>query len=281
MDNLLLGSNAQFFRLPFTDFVKALLADSISSVDLTLLAPHIYIDSFEILDPCRVIETLHFNGISVKAVTPPPYRYSICSDSGSIQRENTLGYYKQCILFAQKAGAEFLLITASGADFDTSHELLLENAVEVLYLLSSFAEECNVTLLLGTVLGKESPLNATSPVLLTLPELQDVLRRVNSAALKVYLDTTVVSLVGETISQWFSNLGQEIRLVRFTDGNYNGYRIWGSGCLPCEKYLRALSENRYSGPLSLCVPGERYCEHPVESQSLLLCNLRKAMKKVK
>ena len=280
MDNLFLGNNAQFFRFPYNDFVKALLADNISAVDLTLLSPHIYIDSFEILDPCHVIEMLHANGISVEATTPVPYRYSICAEAGTMQRERTLGYYRQCILFTKKAGAKFLLLTASGANFDTANEILLENAAEVLSILASFAEECGVTLLLGTVFGSESPLNASSPVLLTLPDVKNMLQRVNSPALKAYLDTAVISLVGETISQWFTQLGKEICLVRFTDGNYNGYRIWGSGCLPCERYLRELQQNGYSGALSLSVPGERYCENPAEAQRFLLCNLRNALKKV-
>lgn len=280
MNNLLLGSNAQYFRYPFSDFVKAMVKENINSVDITLLAPHIYIDSFEILDPCHVVETLHIHGISVTAVTPLPYRYSICAGAGTMQREKTLGYYKQCILFAHIARAEFMLLTASGADFDIPHKILLDNAAEMLSLLSTFAEECGVTLLLGTVMGMESPLNASTPVLLTLPELKDMLERVNSPALKAYLDTAVVSLVGETIQQWFSLLGSELRLVRFTDGNYNGYRIWGTGCLPCEQYLLAISEAGFTGPLSLAVPGERYCENPSNAQSVLLSNLQVAMKKV-
>ena len=215
MDNLLLGNNAQFFRFSYNDFVKALVADNISAVDLTLLSPHIYIDSFEILDPCHVIEMLHANGISVEATTPVPYRYSICAEAGTMQRERTLGYYRQCIIFTKKAGAKFLLLTASGANFDTASEILLENAAEVLSILASFAEECGVTLLLGTVFGPESPLNASSPVLLTLPDVKNTLQRVNSPALKAYLDTAVISLVGETISQWFAQLGKEGVLALF------------------------------------------------------------------
>ena len=164
--------------------------------------------------------------------------------------------------------------------YDKDKNVLLSCAEETLYTLSTFAEKHEVCLLLGTVLGEESPYNASTPVLTCLSEIKTVLSQVNSPALKAYLDTLAISLTGETITQWFSALGDNIRLIRFTDGNYNGYRIWGTGCLPCEKYLSELQSSKYSGPLSLAVPGERYCENPMEADNLMLAYFRAALSKV-
>ena len=107
-----------------------------------------------------------------------------------------------------------------------------------------------------------------------------MIEAVSSDFLKVYLDTEVISLRGETISGWFDTLGEDIRLVRFTDGNYNGYRIWGRGCLPCRKYLNQLDESGYAGPLALTVPGERYIDDPVSAMKENIQVLRQNMGQV-
>ena len=281
MNNLILGNNAQFAKYPFREFVDSQISNSITSVDLTLMTPHIYVDSYEFIDAMGIRESLEKAEISVNTVTPPPYRYSICADEDTIQNEKTIGYYKQCILFAEAAGAENVIITAAGANYDYDSERLLSNAEKSLKKLTSFAEEHKVTLLLGTVLGEESPFNASTPVLVTLQEVVDMLKRVDSPGLKAYMDVEVISLIGETIPKWFEALGDDIRLVRFTDGNYNGYRIWGKGCFPCEKYLSQLKEAGYEGPLSLQRPGDRYSNQPGEAETEMVEYLRASMEKVK
>lgn len=280
MDNLILGNNAQFYKFPFSEFVDVQIINAITSVDLTLMTPHIYVDSYECIDAMRVRKSLKEAGISVNTVTPPPYRFSICSDEDSIQNEKTIDYYKQCILFAESVDADNVTVTASGANYDYTINRLIENAEKTLRKLSAYAERHGVTLLLGTVLGEESPYNASTPVLTTLSEVEEMLQKINSPNLKAYMDIEVISLIGETIPQWFEALGDAIRLVRFTDGNYNGYRIWGRGCLPCDKYLSQLKEAGYEGPLSLQIPGDRYTEDPGEAEHEMVEYLRARMKKV-
>ena len=280
MKNCLLGSNAQFIKLPFAAFAEAMERDDLRAADLTLAAPHFYIDSEEASDPCGALRILAEKGIDVCCVTPPPYRYSICAAEGTVQWEKTIGYYRQCILFAGMTGAGMMPVTASGAEFDREPRQLLENAVVSLKLLAEFAGEHGVELLLGTVPGMENPVSASTPVILTLPEVNAVLDEVDSPALKALLDTEVVSMAGESITQWFALLGERIRLVRFADGNYNGYRAWGEGCLPCGKFLSELKACGYNGPLSLALPGERYCEEPAAAQGRLLAHLRRAMAQV-
>lgn len=258
----LLGNNGQYIRYPFEDFLKAQKKFGIKEIDLTLQAPHIYVDSEEYEDLAAVQRAMKENGISVYCVTPLPYRYTICADAGSIQLEKTISYYKQCILAAQSLGASYLCVTASGGCYDYDGERLMKNAEAALMLLADFAGEHDVTLLLGTVLGEECPTNASTPVLVHAEEVKQVLENVHSPYLKVYMDTEVISLCGETITQWFEMFGGDLRLIRLTDGNYNGYRIWGRGCLPCRKYLDEIRDNGYHGKCSLQIPGEKYIVDP-------------------
>jgi len=98
--------------------------------------------------------------------------------------------------------------------------------------------------------------------------------------LKAYLDTEVISLCGETIKEWFDTLGEDIRMVRFVDGNYNGYRVWGTGCLPCGKYLKELTTCGYEGALSLNIPGERYVEEPEKAMMENIRFVRETVRQV-
>lgn len=280
MDNPVLGNNVQFAKLPFREFVKTQVDLGVKAIDFTLMTPHIYVDSYEVIDCSDALESLSKAAIRVHTVTPMAYRYSICADSDSIQNERTLDYYRQCICLAEKIGAEYVTVTASGANYDYEKTRLLTNAQKSLDILSEFALAHGRTLLLGTVLGEESPYNATTPVLVSLNEVADMIKTVGSHGLKAYLDVEVISLVGETITQWFDTLGSDIKLVRFTDGNYNGYRIWTKGCLPCDKYLSQLKEAGYTGALSTQIPGERYAESPAEAEKEMLLYLNKKMREV-
>lgn len=280
MKHELLGNNAQFVKFPFEDFIKGQIKNSISAVDLTLMTPHIYIDSEECIDFMGISSILKNAGIDIHTVTPMPYRYSICSSENSIQNIKTVEYYKQCILFAESVGANYVIITASGANYDVPSEQLMENGKKTLVKIASIAEEHGRTLLLGSVLGEESPYNATTPVMVTLGQVAEVIHDVNSPALKSYIDVEAISLVGETITEWFKKLGDDIKLIRFTDGNYNGYRIWGKGCLPCEKLYREICKNGYTGPLSLQIPGERYSDYPLEAETEMVAYLKNVMEKV-
>ena len=80
----LLGNNAQYIRFPFDDFLQDQKRMGMESADLTLQSPHIYIDSeeYEPLGPIK--EKLRGAGLSVRCVTPMPYRYSICAEAGTM-----------------------------------------------------------------------------------------------------------------------------------------------------------------------------------------------------
>lgn len=274
---LLLGNNAQFIRRPFADFVKAAKDNNITAVELTLQTPHFYVDSAKHHSVTEQKKLLENAGITTVSVQPLPYRYSICAQEGSIQHEKTLEYYRQCILTAKELGAHLLCITGSGADYDKEKKYLMGNAKITLSKLTKFAEEQDISMLLGSVLGDECPNNATTPVLTSLEDIREVIEEVNSDRLGAYLDTEVISVCGETIKQWFAALQGHIGLVRFTDGNYNGYRVWGEGCLPCAKYLNQLSDEGYDGILSLTIPGERYVSEPEKAFSKNVNALRNWM----
>ena len=100
----------------------------------------------------------------------------------------------------------------------------------------------------------------------TVDEVAEIIEQIGSSYLAAYADTQVLSIRGESLTDWFDRLGEKVRLVRFTDGNYNGYRIWGKGVLPAEKLAEEIYRTGFNGLISFQIPGERYCENPKDAQ---------------
>ena len=111
-------------------------------------------------------------------------------------------------------------------------------------------------------MGAETPLIAEAPVLNTARQLSQMLAWVDSPALGVCLDTNVMSANGDTVADWLSLFPGRIGLVRLCDGNWHGWRAWGDGVLPVDRYLCQLTEGGYQGDFSLYLPGERYIGSP-------------------
>ena len=75
---------------------------------------------------------------------------------------------------------------------------------------------------------------------------------VDSPALGVCLDTNVMSANGDTVADWLSLFPGRIGLVRLCDGNWHGWRAWGDGVLPVDRYLCQLTEGGYQA-ISPCI----------------------------
>jgi len=165
-----------------------------------------------------------------------------------------------------------IVISPEGGCFDRPYETLWDSSRHMLETLCHEAEKQGINILIPSL-----PVD-DSPILTSLDEVEKMISQVNSNMLGALVDVNVISSCGEKISQWFARLGGRVRLVRFTDGNYNGYRVWGEGCLPCEKFLVELEKTDYDGILSLQLPGERYIDAPFEADKKNLKSLERYLR---
>lgn len=266
------GSNIQYIRFPFRDFVAAQKDLGISRIDLSGAVPHLWCDHLSPVQTEEIKNLLEDAAMEVTAFSPRAYRYSICSEPETVQAYATLNYYRNCINAAVSLGCETVVLSLEGGCFDQSRDRLWNNAVHMLETICGIAEQQGVTILLPS-LSKE-----LSPILTSLKEVEKMTAQVNSDALAVMLDVHGISMEGETISQWFEQLSEKIKLVRFTDGNYNGCRIWGDGCLPCERLLTELEDIRYNGIFSLQIPGEKYIDAPYNADKKNLRSLERFLR---
>jgi len=257
----LLASNGPYLRLPNAVWTRRLAELGFTRLDFVPQTPHLWCGHTGYLPWDGLREQLDRCGLVPAALTPPAYRYSITAPPGW-QRQITLDYYRTCIALAADMGCGRVVIGPDGACWDLSPQELERNAVELLAQLAGEAESAGVTLLLLPAVGEAAPLIAQSPVLNRAEDLAQVLREVRSPALKVCLDTNILAINGGSLSQWFALLGADTGLVRLCDGCYHGWRAWGDGCLPVDRWLRQLDQLGYRGDLSLNLPGERYVEDP-------------------
>ncbi len=260
----ILGSNTQYIRYPLEFFLAEMERMGIHRLDFTPRVPHFFCSGNECTPVDGLLAALDRYRLQVSAVTPPPYRYSITAPEGE-QRQHTEQYYRTCIDLTARLGCGCMVLDSSGACWDLPAQELMDNAERMLRGLCEEAQERNVKILLAPVMGADTPLIAEAPILNTAQDLQQMLQRVDHRNLGVCLDTNVMSTCGDTVAGWFARLGEKTQLVRLCDGNYHGWRAWGEGVLPMEKYLRELDSVGYRGDLSLYLGGERYVERPSQA----------------
>ena len=270
--NHIAGCNSQYIRFPFQDFIAAQEKLGITKIDLVGAAPHVWCDHLSPVQTGEIMKALKQANLSVIAFTPKVYRYSLCAEPDSIQANATLAYYRNCLKAAVDFKCKAMVISPEGGCFDKPHDALWKNCRRMLEMLCVDAEHHEVVILISSVLADDSP------ILTSLSEVEKMLSQVQSNALNAMIDVNVISMCGESISQWFEQLGSRIRLVRFTDGNYNGYRIWGEGCLPCERLLLELEKNNYDGYLSLQLQGDRYINAPFEADEKNMMSLERYLR---
>lgn len=260
MDRLL-GSNGQYSRFPLPVFLESMQRLGLRRLDFVPQVPHFFCGYRGHADVAPLRAALQGADLQVSVLTPPPYRCSLTAPAGE-QRDATVGYYDSCIRLAAELDCHRLVLSAAGACWDLPPQELTEHAAAMLTHLCHTAQVEGVKLLLAPVMGAETPLIAEAPVLNTARQLSQMLAWVDSPALGVCLDTNVMSANGDTVADWLSLFPGRIGLVRLCGGNWHGWRAWGDGVLPVDRYLCQLTEGGYQGDFSLYLPGERYIGSP-------------------
>ncbi len=267
--SMLAGSNIQYLKNRFDNFVKAQKRLGISKIDLYASVPHIWCDHISMVDTSEISKKLNRDGLDVIAFTPKIYRYQLSSDPDSKEGHACLRYYQQCLEAARQLNSPLMVINTAGGCFDYSKDVLLNNTERTLKKICESAGTYGVTVLITTADSK------ISPILNTYEELSRMIDRIKSPSLSVLADTHTLSVQGENLSQWFGEFGKKIKLIRFVDGNYNGCRVWGEGCLPCGKLLDVIRKYDYNGNFSLQMSGEKYLFEPYEADRRNLRSLER------
>jgi sugar phosphate isomerase/epimerase len=268
------GCNSQYARVPFEFFAAWQAKLGIKTTEFIAQVPHLWCDHLFCESTLALGETLRKNGLSVAAFTPRLYRYSVYADWGGEQRNATDRYFKNAMRAACELRAPLFCVENGGACFDMSGEALFERCADMLAELCDFAKPLGLNVAFGIACEGDSPILLRGE---ELKRLSDELSREN---FRIILDTRTISVIGEKIEDWFEIFGRQIALVRFTDGNYNGCRVWGEGCLPCSFLMKKIILCGYGGVWSQYRRGESEAEAPDEADCRNIAYLRDAEEEI-
>ena len=252
----LLNCSAQYLRVPLDGFIDAQLANGNGQADIFAAVPHMLIDRYGCAECAGCAEALRKAGVSVPVFSAKPYGYSLFLETYSNLGEASVLYYRNCLRAARVFGAKTLCLYPANGIWDERRERLIDNATDALRHICAEAAASGIRVALGTALRSDAP------ALQTLPELQEVLRRVKSEWLGALMDTHVVYRAGETPGQWLDALKGRLFHVRLADGQSDGYRVWGEGGYPLRETLGSLEAAGYDGLISLYCPSARYAARP-------------------
>ena len=99
------------------------------------------------------------------------------------------------------------------------------------------------------IFAMESLRPQESQLVVTLQDAKRMFDEVNSPNLKILIDTTAMSVQGETIDDWFDMFGEDVWHTHFIDSNPYGHLAWGFGNRSMKEYLEALNRHHYTGYL--------------------------------
>ncbi|MBQ9092324.1 MAG: sugar phosphate isomerase/epimerase [Anaerotignum sp.] len=255
-----MGIHYLFYPLEY--MLEAQAKAGFQTIELLGQAPHFLMDHTGYQDPAPVRKLAEEKGLTIGCFTPECaiYQYQMCSpDAGFHHR--SMEYFKRGLEAAEKFGATKLLTNCIGSTFDEEYERVYDRAVKSLSLLSKTAADHGVTIAVETVRPEESR------CIITLPELQKLLKDVDHPNVKAGLDTIAMGVAGETPEEWFKALGKDIVHTHFVDGRPYGHLVWGDGLFPLERYLDVLNTYDYQGLISQEITDFRYFDDPAAADA--------------
>lgn len=251
-----------YLYYPLEYMLEAQAAAGFQTIELLGQAPHFLMDHTGYQDPGPVRRLAEEKGLTIGCFTPEcaVYQYLMCAPEEGFHARS-MEYFKRGLEAAEKFGASKLLTNCIGGAWDEEYERVYDRAVRSLSLLAKTAEEHGVTIAVETVRPEESK------CIITLPELQRLLRDVAHPNVKAGLDTVAMAVAGETPEEWFQTLGKDIVHTHFVDGRPYGHLIWGDGLFPLERYLETLNKYGYEGLVSQEITDFRYFEDPAAADA--------------
>ena len=119
--------------------------------------------------------------------------------------------------------------------------------------LAAYAERKHVTLLL------EELKNTTTNVLITSRDIAKMIAEIDSPAVVGMVDMDQMTYAGETIDDYFANLGDKLQHIHFND---RGHTVPGDADFPMKEYYDQIKAHGYEGTCSFEICDRRYYIDP-------------------
>lgn len=231
----------QFYPLEhFFDTVKNL---GIGKVDLWAGYPHFLIDKTWRQNAEKIRQMADDRELEIICCTPEQVRYPLnLAATDETVRNRTVEYLKYGVESASVLGAGMVQVVPGYGWYDADKKPAWHMLVRSLKELCGYAEKRGITILLEPLQIIES--NLVNDRF----DAKRLIEDVDSCRLKIVVDTTHMSLRGETLEEYFKLLKGEIGHIHL---NESDQVPWGEGSLDLKEFLDTLEQYQYKGLCTL------------------------------
>ncbi|MCY1152984.1 MAG: TIM barrel protein [Sphaerochaetaceae bacterium] len=254
--------SVQYVHYSFDYFLKSMKQNGIRNLDLWGGVPHYCSLDYSKKDAYKALNLINKKveqlGMNISVYTPETlsYPYSISSLNDST-RLRTIEYFKRAIDDVKILNCDKVFMNSGCSPLDLPIEDGWNRAIETTKEICDYAELNNVTMIIEQLQPYESNL------VVTLNDMKNFIKDVDSSSLKVCVDVVAMAVSEEKLEYYFDDIGIEnIALIHFADSNHF---ILGDGNLPLEKYLKVLEKYDYKGLIDLEINDSIYWENPHNS----------------
>lgn len=202
----------------------------------------------------KIRRQLEESGIKVVMYTPETlaYPYSFSSPEESV-RNRTVEFFDMACQDALELGCHRIFINTGCGLRD------VDRSISWNYTVDSFRNICNIAKRYGVELVLEQLQPYESNLVTSLNDVKMMLQDVQCENLKVCLDVVAMEVAGDTIDDFFSQLGNKIVHIHLADKNHE---ILGMHNYPINEYLDYLSQVDYDQYVSLEINDSIYWKDP-------------------
>lgn len=253
------GMNIHYLFYPLEYFLDVQKEVGIKTIELWAGAPHFYLDSMTYQDCKSVKKKIEDRGLQVKVLTPEncTYQYQVAAQTPELF-EKSYQYFCNGLRAASELGCPIMQINSGWGYWNEDREEAWKRSREMLSRLAEEAKKYDIRLAMESLRPQESQL------VITLKDAKRMFDEINHPNLKILIDTTAMSVAGETIDDWFDVFGDDVIHTHFIDSNPYGHLAWGFGNRSMKEYLEALARHNYTGYLGQELTEFDYFENPAE-----------------
>lgn len=242
--------NYHYLRYPIRKFLDKAERSPFNNIDLYCSAPQLNLFDYPLSRLIELKKDIDVHHLNMTAMTPENcvYPVNFCTQDG-ITREASIRYYQRAIDTAQYLDCPCVQISTGFGYFDRPKEEAWKYCRESLAILAAYCEKKNVKLLL------EELKTTTTNVLITSKDIAIMLDEIHSPAIAGMVDTDQMTYAGETIDNYFDNLGDRLQYIHFND---RGHTVPGDADFPMKEYYDAIKRRGYEGAVSFEICDRRY-----------------------
>ena len=253
--------NCHYVRFPLRRFLDTAQALGFRQIELFGAMPHFYLDDVDDAQARAVRSACEERGLSIVNFCPAQgaYPMNLAIDEPQIRRR-TVQMLRKGLRLARLLGCRSMLVSPGYGYYDQDKEISWAHSRASLGELAKEAEDQQVTILL-------EPLTPpTANLINTSAQAARMLSEVGSPFVKSMMDLGVMTYMGETVEDYFRNLGEGLRYIHFTDGP-GAHVAPGDGSFPMDRHLEDIVRLGYRGPLSFEINDKRYLLDPDQAMA--------------